>query len=770
MNVLAFDTETFRIGPGAVAPKLVCCTVASDLGSILISNGDDSIVDDLRQIYKIGHLLVGHNIAYDSAVTAISYPELEEMVWAKYAAGEIVCTKNNEQLINLATHGHLDNVQLPDGTSEKLRYGLDVLENRYLGIDRSEQKIGDDKWRMNFHILDGIPAADYPDDARQYAEDDAIGTLQVFLAQQEKAAPGVLDTAPFQAWADFALFLITERGMPIDPDEVEKVKMYLAEALTPAKLKPLVKAKVLRPGEQPRPHSRQIPKALTILGKVDENKEPDYGKMPEDWSIYQATLEAEGIKFTKAQSPSINKQVLQELVEDLCKTHGIKIKKTDKGATSTDVEVMQDLEGLSPVIDAYRERQSLQKLVTTEIPRMHWGDELAEVVHFPFKALLETGRTSSFANKLYPSGNGQQLHPLIRPCYKAREGHVLLSTDYSTLELATVGQRMIDLFGHSVHADKINAGQDLHAFLAARLAFELNADFKETCQELNLSSNDQLYEAFMQCKGHVELGSFFKWWRKFSKPVGLGYPGALGPWTFLGFAKKTYGVNVADIAAELPEDQFKVTDYLLNLCKRHLKIVPAEFEWTPMTKAVALAIKLKDIWLDTFQMRPYYDYIKNHHKDPLNTSLGTNDEGNNIPGFTYTSDFGMVRRGCTYTSCCNGLAMQTPAAEGAKLAVIQTVRACRCKSFGSILYGDAHPVDFIHDELLTEHKELGADELHAHAMEVSRLMLDSMSVLLPDVPGLKTEGVFMRKWDKFAEPTFDDRGRLIVTEPATAST
>lgn len=763
--ILAFDTETFRIGPEAIAPKLVCLSVAGKLGAFLSGNGDSDILDSLRLLFEPGHTLVGHNTAFDSAVVAFSYPELEELIWAKYAAGEIVCTKLNEQLINLATHGKIHTVRLPDGSNQKLRYSLDVLENLHLGLDRSDQKTGDDVWRMNYDQLDGMKADDYPADAYQYAVDDAIGTLGVYLEQLRKAKPGVLDTAPFHAYADFALFLITARGMATDPDEVKKVMQRVAEDLTPAKMQPLVDAGVLRSGEGLRPHTRQIAKAMQILGKSEA---------PSDWSNYRDTLEAEGIKFTKGEKPSVCTDKLKAIVERVCREYDIEVRQTEKGATSTDKEVMQDLDGLDEVIDVYAERQALQKLVTTEFPRMHWGDELSPVVHFPFNALLETGRTSSSASKLYPSGNGQQLDPRIRPCYVAREGHVLLSTDYSTLELATVGQRMIDLFGHSVHADKINAGQDLHSYLAARLAFELSPEFRECCDKDEVTTNDGMYVAFMSLKGHEhpQLAKFWKWWRKFSKPVGLGFPGALGPWTFLRFAKKNYGVNVAEIAAELPDDRFQVTDYLLNLAKRHLKILPAEFTWTGPTKAIALAIKLKEIWLDTFQMRAYYDHIKKNHKDPVNPEIGKRDDEDQTPiqGFTYTSDYGMVRRGCSYTSCCNGYAMQTPAAEGAKTAVILVTRACRDASQDSLLYGVVHPLDFIHDELITEHEEHNTSVLNEQADEVSALMLKAMQGLLPDVPGLSTESVFMRRWDKFAEPMFNEAGQLVITEPATAST
>lgn len=761
MNVIAFDTETFLIGPEAIAPKMVCVSFSLDTFDDLVGNGDEGVLEDLRTLFELGHILVGHNVAYDCAVVAKSYPELESMIWAKYAAGEIICTKIQEQLINLGTHGKLDMIKLPDGSSKKLQYYLTTLEQKYLGINRSAEKDGDDVWRLNYNLLDGRRAADYPPEASGYAIDDSRGTLGVYNEQVRRAPAGVLGVAPFHAWADFALFMITTKGMAIDPSEVMRVREQLQADLAPEKLQPLVDCGILRPGNGPRPHARSLKRCLELLGKEPTEK-------IEDWSSYQDFLEGEAIPFTKAVAPSVNRAALVAVVTSVCNEHGIELKLTPTEKVSTDSEVLDDLYQLNDILSIYRDRQVLQKLVTTELPRMEWEGEIADVVHFPFRALLETGRTSSFANRLYPSGNGQQIHPKVRPCYKARDGHVLLSTDYGTLELATVGQKMVDLFGHSVHADKINAGQDVHSFLGARLAFELSKDFRVTCDEQELTSNDQIYEGFMALKDHKDqnLADFYDWWRGFSKPTGLGYPGGLGPWTFLGFAKKSYGVNIAEIAGTLPDDSFEMSEYLLKLAKEKLGMQPADFEWNGQTKAIALAIKLKEIWLDTFQMRPYYKHISENMKDPENPVIGMTPKGRPIQGYTYTSDFGMVRRGCSYTSCCNGYAMQTPGAEGAKTAVILVTRACRDKSMGSILYGDAHPVDFIHDELLTEHKEISVQQLHDHAEEVSSLMFQAMEGVLPDVPGIKREGVLMRAWRKKIKPTFDDQGRLIVTEMA----
>lgn len=764
MNVLAYDTETFLIGPGAIAPKMVCVTVANEDGRMLVGNGDDHCEDFLRDLFKPGHILVGHNVAYDLGVVIMSYPHLENLVWTKLLSGEITCTKIREQLLNLSTHGKLDMVRLPDGSTEKLSYSLATLENLYLGIDRSALKVGDDVWRLNYHTLDGWKGEDYPDEAREYAEDDAEGTYRVYMAQEARQrteeGPASFGTQFFHTAADLALFMMTIRGMEIDPEEVEKSKAMIAHELSPEKLGPLYDCGILRRGEPSQPYVRSIKKALELM-EIDE--------VPEDWAPFQELLEENGIKFKAAVEPSKDMKVLKGIIEEISKEHGIEIKETKTGATSTDSEVVADLAEVDERMGAYKHRQSLQKLVTTEIPRMQWEGETSKVVHFPFRVLLETGRTSSFANKLYPSGNGQQLHPLIRPCYKARDGMVLISIDYSTVELGAVGQTMLNLFGKSVHADRINAGDDLHAFLAARMAYELDSDFRATCDESNLSTGDELYGAFMSLKGHPSMeevalpdgstGSFYKWWRKFSKPVGLGYPGGLGAVTFIGLAKKGYGVNLMDIADSM---EFEVTPALLKQATRAYGISKEDFEWTPQTKALALAMKLKDIWLDTFEMRPFYEHVQKHMKDQRNAHLGTREEdGSPIQGFCYTSPLGMHRAGCSYTACANGKSMQTPSAEGNKLAVIRVVQESRIGSLVDRFFA----LDFIHDEILGEAPEEIAAEV---AEEVGDLMEESMRAILPGV-NIKTEKVLMRKWNKYADPTFDANGKLVVTEPEPAT-
>ena len=120
----------------------------------------------------------------------------------------------------------------------------------------------------------------------------------------------------------------------------------------------------------------------------------------------------------------------------------------------------------------------------------------------------------------------------------------------------------------------------------------------------------------------------------------------------------------------------------------------------------------------------------------------------------------MIRRGCSYTSASNGELMQTPSAEGFKVAVFNLVRACRDKSVGSILYGDARVCNEIHDETLSFLRTPIAHEL---ALEVQSIMERSMQTVISDVR-VKAEPCLMTRWHKKAKPVYVD-GRLVPWQP-----
>ena len=218
------------------------------------------------------------------------------------------------------------------------------------------------------------------------------------------------------------------------------------------------------------------------------------------------------------------------------------------------------------------------------------------------------------------------------------------------------------------------------------------------------------YERFRLLRdGPDNQRDFYGHWRKFAKPVGLGYPGGLGPDTLVTLAKGTYGVI-------LSRDE---------------------------------AAAARDLWHRIFpEAADYFSWISNDCALPDGT-------------YWYVSPMGMLRVGASYCAAANGAALQTPAAEGAKLGFIEVVRACYDPTRESILYG-CRPWNFVHDEIIVNFPE---DEfMHERAWEVSRLMVEGMVKIIPDIP-IKAEPALMRRWNKFAEYVTGEDGRIAIWQP-----
>lgn len=784
MKVVAFDFETHLISPDSLFPPAVCLSVATvgadgQIESFGVSTADSEFDRIVEELFKPGHLLVGQNVHYDIGVAERHMKgALTEDVWRKLHSAEITDTRIREMLINLGTHGHLTNLFLPDGTTERITYGLDDLVLHYLGVDLSAEKTESDAWRLRYKELDGVPWDEFPRDAQRYAQLDAVYTLQVYLAQekrhemiQRERDVDCLVLDRFQTAADFALAEISDVGSPINPDTVHEVEaMLLKEFHAPEKTNHLIEAGILRAAQPAQVYARQMKRAITLL--VDNNLEGD----PLE---HRAFLEENGIKFKKPTTPSTDTKKLKAHVEALCKEHGFPVKRTAGGDVSTDKEVLVTLGPVDAVMGQYQDRQKLAKLVSTELPALYYhyeGEEeprVADRVFFNYNILVETGRTSSFGNSKQskkkatrPACNGQQRDPRIRPCFEPDEGFWYLSVDYSALELVSTAQTTFDILGYSKHREKINQGYDLHSYLGAQLALFLHDDFRELCHEQGVQGDpDAVYELFRACKTHEseKVQAFFKHWRKFAKPVGLGYPGGLGARTFLEFAKSTYDVDVAEIASHMEDDEFEITGTLLWHAKR-MGITEENFKWTRYLKGLALAIKLKDIWLRTYpEMVDYFKYVNDKMKDPFNRELGQWDDGRAMDGLCYTTPMGMHRAACTFTKAANGRAMQSPSAEGAKIAIFNTVRECLDPSQRSVLLKHGcKTVNFVHDELILQ---VPANSKIATecAKRVQRVMEESMEMVMCDVK-VTTEACLMERWDKGAEPVIED-GLLVPWKP-----
>jgi len=98
------------------------------------------------------------------------------------------------------------------------------------------------------------------------------------------------------------------------------------------------------------------------------------------------------------------------------------------------------------------------------------------------------------------------------------------------------------------------------------------------------------------------------------------------------------------------------------------------------------------------------------------------------------------------------------AAEGGLLAFARVTKAAYA-SPESPLYG-TRPVLFVHDEIIIE---APIHKAHAAAMELKRVMEESMAHYTPDIPSV-AEPTLATKWWKGAYQKFDEDGRLVASD------
>ena len=744
-DLLFFDSETQRIGAGNIAPPMVCgiFTVIAEDGDgyetrVLGNHPDDGLEEMIEWMLTDDDIkVVTQRGGFDYAVICRTFPRLIPLVYAKLVAGKATDTMWREKLLNLSTTGRLDNLTLPDGTNKRISYSMEAMAAQYLGIDMGEEKNNiEESWRANYGTLDGWRASEYPDDAYAYAQGDGEMTADIYFAQEDRAeqfAFASTETEEFQIVKDFVLYMMSAWGMETDPERTAamagKVDVVMAET------KDLLEASGILRGEGRfgAPYAKDMDKALDLLlSEFGADFYAEFDEQSDDWTEVGQFLADNGVKMKKPKGKigSMNQAKLQAHLAQLYKSLGEIPPMTDGGEgepqIKCDAEVQEYLATKCPVMEQYHQRMALGKIKNQMIPVLQSGP----VVYPSYDAIKETGRTSSYdggkvkgskTERNYPSVNIQQIPNMIqgldpRQCFRPRAGTVFFDVDFTGLELACVGHITGELFGHSVHRDLYNAGIDLHGYLGAQLALHSDVKahpmlggFQDGIREEAVSSDPMaVYEIFKGLQSHDEedVRKFYKHFRSFAKPVGLGFPGGLGPATMVEFARKTYGVIMTEQEA---------SDY-------------------------------REFWRATYpEMPQFFDWI-NGQTDPYNGSSGESY-------YTYTTPMGLVRRGASFCAAANGCCMQSPGAEAAMMGAILVSRACYDPTQESILYG-CRPIAFVHDQLIGETTKDSA-LWAAQCEEVARLMREGAEMVLTSIRMRTDEALLTSVWTKAADPVRD---------------
>lgn len=503
--ITAFDTETHLIGPGELAPPLVCLQWQQSFNGAHVGDAQmchrDSALAHIEEWLDSDTILVGHNVAYDMAVICAQLPHLIPKVFAKYQRNQVTDTMLREQLI-MISRGTFRSAPNGDGDLKPISYALAACVYRHFGIF-----IPKDGWRLMYRAFDVTPnmadwlaraaefraqcaAGNWPDwvdervgakdreallaaDPQQaitYALDDARHTLRLYESQDAYAkttrhGPALFADEFRKARAAFALHLSSCWGIYTDPDAVDKLEFRLQQQFKDL-IAELQEAGIVRDD-----------------GTVDTEAAR---------AAMVAECEAEGFPVIMTSGgKSGNKQVA--LSAEACERFD-------------ETSVMHD----------FQEFQTCRKMLSNDIKMLKKGCDVPMQPRYDF---ADTGRTRCASPNIQAINRGEGIREAFRP----REGKVFAAADYSALELHTRAAWCLEVIGWSKLADTLNSGVDAHLQMAAKM---MGIPYEEAKARLKAKDKE------------------VKKARQGAKAINFGRPGGLGDKKFVKYAWKTYGVRM----------------------------------------------------------------------------------------------------------------------------------------------------------------------------------------------------------------------------------
>jgi DNA polymerase I len=253
---------------------------------------------------------------------------------------------------------------------------------------------------------------------------------------------------------------------PADVTMTEAAEYSARRAEAILNLRPRLEAEMRNLGVDYLFHEIELPLSGVLADMESEGVAIDvpYLKdMQEDLGGQLAAIEAE-VEEVAGQKFNLNapQQLAKVLFEDL----RLPVGKRTKTGYSTDADTLEALREKHPIVGLILEHRQLSKLKSTYVDALpQLVDPLSGRVHTSFgQASTATGRLSSSNPNLMNIPIRTELGQRIRRAFKAsRPGHVMVSADYSQIELRIAAH----LSGDPKLLGAFGAGQDIHTATAA---------------------------------------------------------------------------------------------------------------------------------------------------------------------------------------------------------------------------------------------------------------------------------------------------------------
>jgi DNA polymerase I-like protein with 3'-5' exonuclease and polymerase domains len=469
MKVVAIDTETDLIEyPDNINPNLICCTISDndEIAEIYHHKSDtlyNVLVAYFEDVYRGKVVIVGANIAFDLAVLCKAFPKLEKFVWKVLQSGGISDIQIREKLKYISTQGR----------SDYKKVSLYELSKKYLHLNIGGKK-EKDSWRFRYKELREVPIREWPEEAINYAQNDAIYTRKIWKIQErirQKDQFLSMNSEALQVASAFSLRCMEISGVRVNRNKLEKSRGRKEQLLYKSR------------------------GCLQHSGLMNDYGKRNYKK------IQKIIKDLGGCSYTEKGQVKIDRVQLE-------KTY----KKTGDFRLKALLDYSKNL-----------------KYVSNFIPHLDFNR-----VHSNYNVIVSTLRTSCSSSKYYkykglpygkkvikrsspvPSVNFQQIprEGGIRECIIPEEDHIFIDADYVSLELACFAQTCMSLFGYSDMAEALNRGENLHDTTAEAI-YKVKKGFKNS-EEANMRELIKSGD-----KDAIEC-------RRIAKIINLGIPGGQG--------------------------------------------------------------------------------------------------------------------------------------------------------------------------------------------------------------------------------------------------
>lgn len=664
---IALDTEFTPVCEAEPVPRLVCVQLAGVFGSVVLVQHDPRLPAILHAAFAEG--ITGANVQTDVRVIGRRFPALWPAMIDAYSHDRVRDVLLNDQTIDIA-----DGVLTTD-------FGLGACVEKRTGLvlDKGSE------WRLRFGELLGLELADWPADARRYADQDAIGTFALDVVQQTRA--DVLRVQYDNARADLALTMQSFRGIHTDAawvsalDDRLGTEIEYLTGLAMASGLAKYRAKYKRPS--PIVFSTKAAQAMFEAAALADRslivtKTKPSTKHPEGQiSVGGEALEAAGfmpgrVEVFNGVPVLVHAGRWERAIDSF--THGKRKPTEAERLAALAVDGIFDVHAL----EAFRMGKA----------KRTWRKRVVPVLRHPlvrtsYSAIVDSGRTSShgfaddgiysFWSAASTNLQNQDRDDRVRGCLIPPPDHVFVISDFGMLELVALAQVELDLFGRSALADALIQGIDVHAQFGADMI------------------GIQYHEFNKKIPAHASARQGGKAWN-------FGKPGGMGQKRFIAWARKTYRVEVT------PEQEREHTRRWLarypehDMFFRYVRTRQSGMRWSPKRQ----------------QMEPVFKIT--------------------VPRC------GHVRGGMGFPDACN-THFQTLGAYIAKRSLWALFVAGLDPA--SPMFG-AYQVLFVHDEHVTVSTRERAE---AVAREQERIMIAASAELAPDVP-IKIETIITERYGK----------------------